>query len=258
MSSLRSSSRSPTSKGYISPAHRARLAPAGVVGVGASPTPPSSTANSKGAPVNENSNGTISENQFGEVAVGAPEPDIAIGGEKFTRDKIEFLTVLEELNPSTINFAHRHGAQSVLDAVKSYLLIFLAHVIVPEKMYGIGAALRGLSIGMATPVDLAAKIVVALDERRKTDKLAVMIDDITSLYLRVGSPSPSHAAKMKSAGVNLSAKGMSDVLSKFTSGGGTIDFASDRGVIADTPSSSHTDLPTVDCGGTVISSGSWA
>ena len=242
---------------YTRPLHRAYLAPAGVEGPKATPTPFRSAAEAPGAPTHDKINESNLELKFGDPPGGAPQPADSIDGEKMTLDEGEFLAVFDKREYSTVNFAHdhHHGGQSVLDAVKSYLLTFLAHLIVPKKPYSVDAALR---TGTATLVDFATKIIVNVSERRKTDDLAVMIDDITSLYLNVGSPSPSRTANMKPVDVNLSVKGMSDVLSKLTTSGGTIGFTSDHGVIADTPSPSYTDLSTVDCGGAVISSGSWA
>jgi hypothetical protein len=237
---------------YTRPAHRACLAPAGVDGVGASPTPFSSTTNSTGAPVSENPNGNPLENQSGGVAVGKPAADVANVREKFIPNKDEFLGVFNKLNRFTSNRALQLGDQNVLDAVNTFFQTFFGCVVEAEDAYDLKAAVECFSLETATPTALALEIFRVVKSRGGAPDLAVLADEIINVYHHGPSPPSPGTAGVDSPGVNELVKGMSDALSKLGSSAGAVDLTTVRAAIVANRPDFYTDLNTGDYGGAVI------
>ena len=208
---LRSPSEAPT--GYIRPAHRARLAPAGVGGAVESPTPFCSTAEASGASHNQNNHVNTSEEHFEEVYGGAPVP-ASSSGEHFIPSAEKSRVALEKLRRFTVNRARRHGGPLVLDAVLDYFNSFEACILYADESLSVDEALGAFEAETDTPIALAAQVLRTIEDSSGAASLAFLADEIINLYITVESASSPRTPSVGSPGVDVFMKGMSDALVK--------------------------------------------
>ena len=243
---------------YMRPIRRARLAPAGVEGPKATPTPFRSSAEVTGAPTHDKNDVNNLEQEFEDTHGGAPRPAGSIGGKKFILDEGEFSAVFDKLRRFTSNRALRLGDRLVVDSVMVYLDTFKALVIEAEDAHNLDAAVLSFSMETGTPVELAKQIVNTINGFDDDAALAALAGEIINLYNNVGSPPSPSAASVGSPGADELVKGMADVLGKFGSSAPTTDFTAARGIMLANIPAFYAELSHVDYGSTVIPLTPWA